>query len=120
MIRKTLLSFILISANIFGQNNSASPYSSAGLGEDTFNGTQATRHMGGLDVLTDSIHANLLNPASYAFLKFTTYSVGVNYTNNNYRKESIQKYNQRISQKENLFLLQKLMGQIMKLKMVLF
>ena len=83
MIRKTLLSFILISANIFGQNNSASPYSSAGLGEDSFNGTQATRHMGGLDVLTDSIHANLLNPASYAFLKFTTYSVGVNYTNNN-------------------------------------
>ena len=83
MIRKTLLSFILISANIVGQNNSASPYSSAGLGEDSFNGTQATRHMGGLDVLTDSIHANLLNPASYAFLKFTTYSVGVNYTNNN-------------------------------------
>ena len=83
MIRKTLLLFILISANIVGQNNSASPYSSAGLGRSNFNGTQATRHMGGLDVLTDSIHANLLNPASYAFLKFTTYSVGVNYTNNN-------------------------------------
>ena len=61
MIRKTLLLFILISANIVGQNNSASPYSSAGLGESNFNGTQATRHMGGLDVLTDSIHANLLN-----------------------------------------------------------
>ena len=50
MIRKTLLLFILISANIIGQNNSASPYSSTGLGERSFNGTQATRHMGGLDV----------------------------------------------------------------------
>jgi hypothetical protein len=39
--------------------------------------------MGGLDVFTDSIHANLNNPASYGFLKLTTYSVGVNYRNNN-------------------------------------
>ena len=38
--------------------------------------------MGGLDVFTDSIHANLANPASYGFLKFTTYSIGVNYINN--------------------------------------
>ena len=83
MIRITSLLFILISSSIIGQNNTASPYSSTGLGERSFNGTQATRHMGGLDVFTDSIHANLVNPASYAFLKFTTYSVGVNYTNNN-------------------------------------
>ena len=38
--------------------------------------------MGGLDVFTDSIHANLANPASYGLLKFTTYSIGVNYINN--------------------------------------
>jgi hypothetical protein len=39
--------------------------------------------MGGLDVFTDSIHANLNNPASYGFLKLTTFSVGVHYKNNN-------------------------------------
>ena len=68
---------------LFAQNTTSSPFSSTGLGERTSNGTQASRHMGGLDVFTDSIHANLNNPASYGFLKFTTYSVGINYTNNN-------------------------------------
>lgn len=83
MIRiKETLFFLLIALTSIAQNNSSSPYSSTGLGENTFNGTQATRHMGGLDVFTDSIHANLLNPASYGYLKFTTYSVGVNYINN--------------------------------------
>ena len=83
MIRiKETLFFILIALPLIAQNNSSSPYSSTGLGENTFNGTQATRHMGGLDVFTDSIHANLANPASYGFLKFTTYSIGVNYINN--------------------------------------
>ena len=75
--------FILMTSIALAQSGSASPYSSSGLGERNFNGTQATRHMGGLDVFTDSIHANLNNPASYAFLKLTTYSVGVNYRNNN-------------------------------------
>jgi len=84
MIRKlTVPLLLLLSAPLFAQNMAASPYSSSGLGERVFQGTQATRHMGGLDVFTDSIHANLNNPASYGFLKFTTYSVGVNYTNNN-------------------------------------
>lgn len=83
MIRiKETLFFLLIALSAVAQNNSSSPYSSTGLGENTFNGTQATRHMGGLDVFTDSIHANLANPASYGYLKFTTYSIGVNYTNN--------------------------------------
>ncbi len=83
MIRiKETLFFLLIALPMIAQNNSSSPYSSNGLGENTFNGTQATRHMGGLDVFTDSIHANLANPASYGYLKFTTYSIGVNYTNN--------------------------------------
>ena len=83
MIRLSVLIILFfVNEHIFAQNIAASPYSSSGLGERTFNGTQATRHMGGLDVFTDSIHANLNNPASYGFLKVTTYSVGVNYTNN--------------------------------------
>lgn len=73
----------LLTSNLFAQNGASSPYSATGLGERNFNGTQATRHMGVLDVFTDSIHANLNNPASYGFLKLTTYSVGINYTNNN-------------------------------------
>ena len=73
---------LLMTAPLVAQNTVSSPYSATGLGERSFNGTQATRHMGGLDVFTDSIHANLNNPASYGFLKVTTYSVGINYTNN--------------------------------------
>jgi hypothetical protein len=77
------LFLVLMTSITTAQSGSSSPYSSGGLGERNFSGTQATRHMGGLDVFTDSIHANLNNPASYGFLKLTTYSVGVNYRNNN-------------------------------------
>ena len=82
---RTLAFLVLFLSNmsICAQNTSASPYSASGLGERTFNGTQASRHMGGLDVFTDSIHTNLNNPAGYGFLKVTTYSIGINYTNNN-------------------------------------
>ena len=84
MIRiNSFLLYFLLTSYLFAQNTTSSPFSSTGLGERTSNGTQASRHMGGLDVFTDSIHANLNNPASYGFLKFTTYSVGINYTNNN-------------------------------------
>ena len=80
-VNLSLLLYIFTSA-IFAQSGSSSPYSGGGLGERNFSGTEANRHMGGLDVFTDSIHANLNNPASFGFLKLTTYSVGVNYTNN--------------------------------------
>ena len=83
MIKLNLSLFLIFVATaIFAQSGSSSPYSGGGLGERNFNGTEANRHMGGLDVFTDSIHANLNNPASYGFLKLTTYSVGVNYRNN--------------------------------------
>ena len=80
---KLLLILVFFSSVLNAQNGSTSPYSSGGLGERNFNGTQAARHMGGLDVFTDSIHANLNNPASYGFLKLTTFSVGVHYKSNN-------------------------------------
>jgi hypothetical protein len=79
---KLSLILIFLSSAIFAQNGSTSPYSGGGLGEKNFNGTEANRHMGGLDVFTDSIHANLNNPASFGLLKLTTYSVGVNYSSN--------------------------------------
>ena len=89
MIRISIvLSIFLLSHTAAAQSGSSSPYSGTGLGERNFNGTQATRHMGGLDVFTDSINANLNNPASYGFLKVTTYSVGVHYKNNNIASSS--------------------------------
>ena len=84
MIRISIVLLLLALPHLANaQRGSTSPYSATGLGERNFNGTQATRHMGGLDVYTDSIHANLNNPASYGFLKVTTYSVGVHYKNTN-------------------------------------
>jgi hypothetical protein len=98
MIRISISLLILLLPNfVTAQSGSISPYSSTGLGEKNFNGTQATRHMGGLDVFTDSIHANLNNPASYGFLKVTTYSVGVNYKNTNLASSSESQYSDNAS-----------------------
>ena len=67
----------------YSQIGTTSPYSFFGLGELNFRGTQINRFMGGLEIYNDSIHANLSNPSSYAKLKLTTYSIGLNYRNNN-------------------------------------
>jgi len=66
-----------------GQRNSASPYSFFGIGDLVFRGDNINRSMGGVDVYTDSIHINMNNPSSYADLKATTYSIGLNHLRNN-------------------------------------
>ena len=82
MLRKLLSVFaLLVTAFIHAQNSSASPYSLGGLGDITFRGNAIDRMMGGLSVYSDSIHANLNNPASLGELKLTTFSVGVHYKN---------------------------------------
>ena len=63
------------------QNSTASPYSLGGLGDITFRGNAINRMMGGLNAYSDSIHANLNNPASLGDLKLTTFSVGLSYKN---------------------------------------
>ena len=65
----------------FGQNSTASPYSLGALGDITFKGNVINRMMGGVSVFSDSIHANLNNPASLGELKLTTFSVGIHYKN---------------------------------------
>lgn len=60
----------------WAQDNTSSPYSYYGLGEVKFKGTQDTRAMGDLNIVADSIHLNLMNPASFSRLKFTTLGVG--------------------------------------------
>lgn len=80
---KTILRlfFVLLVSQVWSQNSTASPYSLGGLGDITFRGNAINRMMGGLNAYSDSIHANLNNPASLGDLKLTTFSVGVNYKN---------------------------------------
>lgn len=84
MIRNIFKLFTLFTGSfLFSQTATTSPYSYAGLGEVNFRGTQINRFMGGLEIYNDSIHANLSNPSSYAKLKLTNYSLGLNYRTNN-------------------------------------
>ena len=83
MIKNLVKIFLLIFTNVaLSQSGTNSPYSYTGLGEVNFRGNQINRFMGGLEVYNDSIHANLSNPSSYAKLLLTTYSIGLNYSNN--------------------------------------
>jgi hypothetical protein len=83
MIRTAKTVFLLfLGFSLQAQSGTISPYSYAGLGEVNFRGTHENRFMGGLEVYNDSIHANLSNPSSYAKLKLTTYSLGLNYKTN--------------------------------------
>ena len=81
LIRLKLIFFVLFIKFSFAQNSTASPYSLGGLGDVTFKGNVINRMMGGVSVFSDSIHANLNNPASLGELKLTTFSVGIHYKN---------------------------------------
>lgn len=80
MIKKILIgAFLLVSFISIAQESTSSPYSYFGIGEARFNGTAEYRMMGGMNVEMDSIHLNIENPASYAALKLTTFSLGGSY-----------------------------------------
>ena len=90
MINRILFTICISVLALFSataQRGTVSPYSFANLGEVSFRGNQINRFMGGLDVYTDSIHANINNPTSYGRLKLTTYAVGVNYKSNTLKSE---------------------------------
>lgn len=70
-----------MSFSSIAQNRISSPYSFFGIGQQTFRGTIENRSMGGLRTYVDSIHSNLRNPASYAHLRLTNYTLGAVYTN---------------------------------------
>ena len=76
MIKKIIVSFcVLISISTFAQRGTSSAYSFYGIGDKKFEGTSENRSMGGLSIFPDSIHMNLQNPAGFAGLKLTTFSV---------------------------------------------
>lgn len=77
MIKKIIVSLsLLFSLASVAQEGSASPYSFYGIGDARFKGTTENRAMGGLGILPDSIHINLQNPATFASLKLTSFTVG--------------------------------------------
>lgn len=66
----------------FSQEGTSSPYSFYGIGDIKFSGTLENRSMGGISISQDTTHINLQNPAGYANLKWTTFTIGggSNYT----------------------------------------
>ncbi len=70
---------LFVSVGIFAQEGTTSPYSFYGLGELKFKGTVENRAMGGISMLSDSIHLNLQNPAGLSKLKLVTYAIGGSY-----------------------------------------
>lgn len=77
MIKKIIVSVcLLLSLVSFAQEGTASPYSYYGIGDIRFKGTVESRSMAGVAVEQDSIHINLENPASFAHLKLTTFTIG--------------------------------------------
>ncbi len=89
MIKKIIISAcLLISFVSFAQQGTSSPYSFYGIGEARFKGTLEYRTMGGVAVEQDSIHLNIENPASYASLGQTTFTVGGTFGTNNIKSSS--------------------------------
>ncbi|MBA9073742.1 hypothetical protein GGR22_001868 [Flavobacterium gossypii] len=96
MIKKIIVSLsLLFSLASVAQEGSASPYSFYGIGDARFKGTTENRSMGGLGILPDSIHMNLQNPATFASLKLTSFTVGGSHNMTNLRTSSAKGDTQR-------------------------
>ncbi|MCV2486018.1 hypothetical protein OD917_13875 [Flavobacterium sp. SH_e] len=96
MIKKVILSAcLLISFVSFAQQGTASPYSFFGIGDARFKGTLENRSMAGVAVEQDTIHLNLDNPASYASLIQTTFTVGGTFATSNLKTSSKSEKAQR-------------------------
>jgi hypothetical protein len=72
----------------FAQQNNSSPYSFYGIGDAKFKGTAENRSMGSIGVLSDSIHVNLQNPATYGQLKFSTFTIAATTTKTKLQTQS--------------------------------
>ncbi|WP_396155459.1 hypothetical protein [Flavobacterium sp.] len=82
MIKNIIVNIcLLFSLAIFAQEGTSSPYSFYGIGDIKFKGTVENRSMGSISVFPDSIHINIQNPAHFASLKLTGFSIGGTYAN---------------------------------------
>lgn len=68
---------LLFTGIVFAQQGTSSPYSFYGMGVGNFKGTAENKAMGGIRMVQDSIHLNILNPASLAELELVNFSIGV-------------------------------------------
>ncbi len=96
MTKKILLSLLLMVSFIaVAQQSTSSPYSFYGIGEIRFKGTVENRLMGGLSFMPDSIHVSIQNPASYSYLKLTTFTVGGSFNSGTLRTFTEKEKTQR-------------------------
>ncbi|MFT5754248.1 MAG: hypothetical protein ACI924_001478 [Flavobacterium sp.] len=96
MIKKLFLALTIFATIVVSaQEGTSSPYSFYGLGDIKFKGTHDARAMGGLGIAYDSIHLNLLNPATYSRLKITNFTIGGTTTYNNLSNEEKKETAQR-------------------------
>jgi hypothetical protein len=80
MIKKVLIVFLLMTAtsSLFAQGTSSSLYSFFGIGEQYSPKTSENAAMGGIGVAFNHYkYLNFTNPAAIAFLRETTYSLGI-------------------------------------------
>ena len=96
MIKKIIVSIsLLFSLVSFAQEATSSPYSFYGIGDVRFKGTIENSSMGGLSIIPDSIHMNIVNPAMYSSLKLTTYAIGGTFSVNKLKTNSQNEKAQR-------------------------
>lgn len=96
MIKNIVTSIcLLLGVLSYAQEGSSSPYSFYGIGDVRFKGTTEARAMGGVAVEQDSIHINLENPASFANLKLTTYTIGGTFNSTTMKTDAVSEKAQR-------------------------
>lgn len=83
-----ILTLLISTTALTAQEGVFSPYSFLGIGNNTFRGTAENRSMGGLGILSDSIHVNLKNPAAYADLQLTAFTAGMTRNSVTLKEES--------------------------------
>lgn len=81
--------FILVTTISLAQQGIYSPYSFFGIGSPAFKGTTENRAMGGLSIVSDSIHLNLQNPAAFSDLKLTTFTAGMTVNSTTFNTEAL-------------------------------
>ena len=79
----------------FSQEGTSSPYSFFGIGEARFHGSVESRSMAGISMIPDSTRINFQNPAGFANLKWTAFTMAAS---SNYSKQK-EGTNQEIAQR---------------------
>ncbi|PVW17322.1 hypothetical protein [Marixanthomonas spongiae] len=90
MLKRSIVTVLVlfIASAAMAQEGTTSPYSFYGIGSLKFKGTAENRMMGGIGVLSDSIHLNLQNPAHVASLRLVNFTVGASHKESKLKTDS--------------------------------